>query len=398
MLIMYPGNPPAGSGVCQSYQIATNTSTGVYYICNVSAGVNSGSWMQLGGVQSVVVAPSGSCTNGASPQMVIGTGVLYTCQGGTWGIITASSLNGATFAAPGAIGGGTPGSGAFTTISASGQITSTVSTGTPPLVIASTTQVTNLNAQLHGGLAAPASAILGLTDTQAPTNKTFDISANTLKNSSNTAGHVPRNNGTQYTDAQLGFSDLNGTAATSQIGTGTPGAGKYVDGATGAWTALPGGSYNGSSPNGTYNVTSDQTISSSTLAAISGLSWTMPANAATVSSFSCHITYSQTTNAQADAFGIQDVSVAPTNLMAKGQAYISASAFTAGNVTGLASTTATNIVAFTPSAPTTVWNADFDGTVEQPSNASSSVVQIMALTGNVSNALVIKRGSYCRVF
>ena len=39
----------------------------------------------------------------------------------------------------------------FTTVDASGQITSTVATGTPPLVVASTTQVVNLNAsQLIG--------------------------------------------------------------------------------------------------------------------------------------------------------------------------------------------------------------------------------------------------------
>jgi len=58
-------------------------------------------------------------------------------------------------------------------ISASGQITSTVTTGTPPLVIASTTVVPNLNAQLHNGLTAPASAIVGISDTQSLTNKTL---------------------------------------------------------------------------------------------------------------------------------------------------------------------------------------------------------------------------------
>src|SRR5262252_8905481 len=53
-----------------------------------------------------------------------------------------------------------------TTVSASGQITSTVSTGTAPFSIASTTLVPNLDAQLHGGLTAPASAIVGINDTQ----------------------------------------------------------------------------------------------------------------------------------------------------------------------------------------------------------------------------------------
>lgn len=60
----------------------------------------------------------------------------------------------------------------------SGQLTSTASTGTAPLVVASTTVVPNLNAQLHNGLTAPASAILGLTDAQAPTNKTFTTASN----------------------------------------------------------------------------------------------------------------------------------------------------------------------------------------------------------------------------
>src|SRR6266571_2302923 len=40
------------------------------------------------------------------------------------------------------------------------------------------------------------------------TTATIDISTSTLKNSSNTAGHVPRNNGTQYVDAVLGAADL----------------------------------------------------------------------------------------------------------------------------------------------------------------------------------------------
>lgn len=59
------------------------------------------------------------------------------------------------------------------TISATGQITSTVATGTAPLVIASTTLVPNLNAQFHNGLTAPGSAIVGVSDTQTLTNKTL---------------------------------------------------------------------------------------------------------------------------------------------------------------------------------------------------------------------------------
>jgi len=63
-----------------------------------------------------------------------------------------------------------------------------------------------------------------LTDIQTLTNKTLDISANTLKNSTNTAGHYPRNNGTQYVDTTIQSSDLpaiTGTYANSSTGTGT---------------------------------------------------------------------------------------------------------------------------------------------------------------------------------
>lgn len=75
--------------------------------------------------------------------------------------LNASSLNGATFAAPGAIGGGTPSSGAFTTLSASGQITSTLATGTAPFVIASTTNVANLNASSLNGATFAAPGTIG---------------------------------------------------------------------------------------------------------------------------------------------------------------------------------------------------------------------------------------------
>ena len=65
--------------------------------------------------------------------------------------LNSDLLDGGDWAAPGSIGSATPNAGAFTTVSASGQVTSTVTTGTAPLVIASTTKVNNLNVDLLDG-------------------------------------------------------------------------------------------------------------------------------------------------------------------------------------------------------------------------------------------------------
>lgn len=72
-----------------------------------------------------------------------------------------------------AIGANSASTGAFTSISASSQLTSTVTTGTAPLVIASTTAVSNLNADLLDGQHAPSGDIVGSSDTQTLTNKTL---------------------------------------------------------------------------------------------------------------------------------------------------------------------------------------------------------------------------------
>lgn len=65
-------------------------------------------------------------------------------------------------AAPGAIGGTTPNTAAFTTLSATGQFTSTQATGSMPLVVTSKTPVTNLTVE------AVAAEIGPITGTNAP--------------------------------------------------------------------------------------------------------------------------------------------------------------------------------------------------------------------------------------
>ena len=77
--------------------------------------------------------------------------------------LNASLLNGATFAAPGSIGSTTPNTGAFTTVSATGQITSTQGTGTAPFSVISTTNVPNLNASLLNGATFAAPGSIGST-------------------------------------------------------------------------------------------------------------------------------------------------------------------------------------------------------------------------------------------
>jgi hypothetical protein len=77
------------------------------------------------------------------------------------GVFTFTPLN---LASPPAIGGTTPAAGSFTTLSASQQITSTIATGTAPFVVSSTTNVANLNASsLNGATFASPGAIGGTT-------------------------------------------------------------------------------------------------------------------------------------------------------------------------------------------------------------------------------------------
>ena len=60
--------------------------------------------------------------------IAIGTAPLVVTSTTNVANLNASSLNGATFAAPGAIGGGTAAAGAFTTVTASGLVTSNAAT------------------------------------------------------------------------------------------------------------------------------------------------------------------------------------------------------------------------------------------------------------------------------
>ena len=145
-------------------------------------------------------------------------------------------------------------------------------------------------------------------------------------------------------------------------------------------------------------VTSDFTTAANTsLQNITGLTWTFPANKAVNLHFRCDLYYSQATANAAVAFGVQDVTVAPTNAQVGAVLSTSTTAGTSGAAT-VTATTATSVVSATPSATATIFLANIDGFVEQPSNASSSAFNIMVSTATSGDAVTVKRGSFCTTF
>lgn len=146
-------------------------------------------------------------------------------------------------------------------------------------------------------------------------------------------------------------------------------------------------------------VASDFTTAANTnLQTITGLTFTIPALTAVNIPFRCSFMYSQATATASISFGIQSATISPTNIAAKGFINTTAIASTSGNLPTLTTTTATAIVSGTPSAITTVWNAETAGLIENPSNASTNTVNFMIKTATSGDAVTIKRGSFCQVF
>lgn len=112
-VIPFSGVP---SGSCSATQLAVNTSNGNLYSCSGS------SWALVNG-SAASVAFSAVTAGSNATALVISTGGSLTVSGS--GTINATTLLGNTWAAPGAIGGTTPGTAAFTTLSASGTVTFT---------------------------------------------------------------------------------------------------------------------------------------------------------------------------------------------------------------------------------------------------------------------------------
>lgn len=129
---------------------------------------------------------------------------------------------------------------------------------------------------------------------------------------------------------------------------------------------------------------------------ITGLSWTMPANMAVIWPFHCRLVVNQNTAAVVDTIGIQDVTVAPTYIQATGVAETALTAAAFGDLgAGLTTTTATGILSFTPGAIGTNLTVLIDGIINQPSNASSSVIQMMIQQATAADTIIVQKGSFC---
>ena len=181
----YLASPPAIGGTTPAAGSFTTLSASGNFTAN---GTNAAVNISPTGTGTVAISPGGAVTmnpSGASTinntsigattastgrfttvTSTIATGTAPFTVASTTNVanLNASSLNGATFAAPGPLGSTTASTGAHTTLTCSGQITSTVAGGTAPFVITSTTNVANLNASsLNGATFAAPGAIGGTT-------------------------------------------------------------------------------------------------------------------------------------------------------------------------------------------------------------------------------------------
>ena len=134
--------------------------------------------------------------------------------------VTSGTIDGTT------IGATTATTGRFTTVNASGQVTSTVTTGTAPFVVASTTAVANLtasnvttNADLTGGVTSVGNAATVVTNANLTGGVTSVGNAATVVTNANLTGAVTSvGNATllgSFTSAQLA------TALTNETGSGS---------------------------------------------------------------------------------------------------------------------------------------------------------------------------------
>lgn len=249
------------------------------------------------------------------------------------------------------------------------------------------------------GLNAQALIALGISDSSTNTNNGFSLNGNLYlpaggkvginsqgnENAQFSAGGISCGSGTRclafFNAGNVDAGAIDGSF--SRVGVGLLGVG------TGAAGNMAGFLKTG---NATFVTSNFTTAANTSLQTITGLSWSVPANAVNYM-FACHVAYSQGTAAAAVGFGIQAATNAPTNIFARGIIYTSTTVFTTGVLATLATTTATQIVSATPSATATNFVADISGTIEN--GATANALNIMVSTATSADAVTILRGSYC---
>jgi hypothetical protein len=139
-----------GTGVATA--LAVNTGTAGAFVVNGGAlGTPSSGTLTNATGLPVSTGISGLGTGVATALAVnVGTAGAFVVNGGALGTPSSGTVTNLTGTASininGTVGATTPTTGAFTTISASGVITSTVATGTAPFIVSSTSTVANLGA------------------------------------------------------------------------------------------------------------------------------------------------------------------------------------------------------------------------------------------------------------
>jgi hypothetical protein len=123
---------------------------------------------------------------------------------------------------------------------------------------------------------------------------------------------------------------------------------------------------------------------------------TLPAS--TNLSFRCELLYSQATAVVLDGFSVQGATNAPTRLDAWGSMDVTNPTSTTytgskGSALNITSTTSTPVVSATPGVIGTVYQAELFGTIQV--GASVPTLSVQAFTGNASDAVTVKAGSYC---
>ncbi len=159
-----PGSIGSGTEAPGRFSTLTATTAFIQGTCKYLSGTGS--------PEAVVTAPVCSLylrTDGST-----GTTVYVKESGvGNTGWVAVSAGGALTWTTPGTIGSATPNSGAFTTLSVTGQFSSSLSTGTAPFAISSTTKVSNLNVDLLDGGDWAAPIAIGTTTPAAGTFTTL---------------------------------------------------------------------------------------------------------------------------------------------------------------------------------------------------------------------------------